>query len=76
MVSNSVTDFFFSVESLTLTKNDHITIRQRVKIIKTYYKKRDSVTGTYRVLIGYFMISYDLHIPPTTQAIGKIVKKF
>ena len=30
--------FFFSVESLTLTKMDRLTITQCIKIINTYYK--------------------------------------
>ena len=31
--------FFFAVESVTLTKMDRLTITQRIKIFKTYYKK-------------------------------------
>ena len=34
--------FFLSVESLTLTKMDRLTITQRIKIIKTYCKNGDS----------------------------------
>ena len=45
---------------------DHLIITQRIKIIKTYYKNADSTTATY----------YGFHNRPTTQAIGKIVKKF
>ena len=30
--------FFYSIESLTLTKMDRLIITQRVKMIKTYYK--------------------------------------
>ena len=41
---------FFSVESLTLTKMDRLTILQRIKIIKTYYKNDDSVTAKYSAL--------------------------
>ena len=51
---------------------DRLTITQRIKIIKTYYKNGDSVTATYHALRG----DYGLHNRPTTQAIGKIVKKF
>ena len=51
---------------------DRLTIAQRIKIIKTYYKNGDSATATYRALRG----EYDLHNRPTTRAIGKIVKKF
>ena len=64
--------FFFSVESLTKTKIDRLTIIKRIKIIKTYYKNGDSGTAMYRVLIG----DYGLHNHPTTHAVGKIVKKF
>ena len=65
------TNFFFSVESLTLT-NDRLTITKRIKIIKTYYKNGNSATVTYRALRG----DYGLHNRPTPQAIGKIVEKF
>ena len=51
---------------------DRLTITQRIKIIKTYYKNGDSATATHHALIG----DYGLHNRPTTQAIGKIVKKF
>ena len=64
--------FKFSVESLTLTKMDRLTIKQRMKMIKTYYKNGDSAKATYRALRG----DYGLHNRPTTQIIGKIVKKF
>ena len=51
---------------------DRLTIIQRnIKIIKTY-KNCDSATVTYRALKGH----YGLYNHPTTQAIGKIVKKF
>ena len=63
---------FFSAESLTLTKIDCLIISQRIKIIKTYYKKCDSATATYRALRG----DYDVHNRLSTQAIGKIVTKF
>ena len=64
--------FFFSVESLTLTKMDRLTITQCIKVIKTYYKSGDSAAATYRAL-RYF----GLHNRPTIkQAIDKIVKKF
>ena len=42
----------FSVESLTLTKMDRLTIKQRIKMIKTFYKNSDSITATYRALRG------------------------
>ena len=65
--------FVFSVESLTLMKIDHfLTITQGIKIFKTYYKNGDYATATYRALRG----DYGLHNHPTTQAIGKIAKKF
>ena len=64
--------FSFQLKVLTLTKIDRLTITQRIKIIKTYYKNGDSATATYRALRG----DYGLHNRPTTQAIGKIVKKF
>ena len=51
---------------------DRLTITQRRKIIKTYYKQGGSATATYGALRG----DYSLHNRPTTQAIGKIVKKF
>ena len=49
-----------------------LTITQRIKIIKTYYKNYDSATAMYRALRG----DYGLHSRLTTQAIGKIVKKY
>ena len=48
---------------------DRLTITQRIKISKTYYKNGDSTTATYRG-------DYGLNNRLTTQAIGKIVKKF
>ena len=36
---------------------DRLTITQRIKIIKTYYKNGDSATATYRALRG----DYGLH---------------
>ena len=51
---------------------DRLTITQRIKIIKTYYKNGVSAIATYRALRG----GYGLHNRPTTQAIAKIVKKF
>ena len=48
---------------------DRVTTIQRIKMIKTY-KNGDS--ATYRALRG----DYGFHNHPTTQAIGKIVKKF
>ena len=51
---------------------DRLTITQRIKIIKTYYKNGDSAPATYCPLRG----DYGLHNRPTTQAFGKIVKKF
>ena len=51
---------------------DRLTKTQSIKMIKTYYITGDSATVTYRALRG----DYGLHNRPTTQAIGKIVKKF
>ena len=51
---------------------DSLTSTQRIKIIKTYYKKYDSATAMYCALRG----DYDLHNRPTMQAIVKIMKKF
>ena len=51
---------------------DSLTNIQRLKISKTYYKNGNSVTASYRALRE----DYGLHIRPTMQAIGKIVKKF
>ena len=51
---------------------DRLTITQRIKMIKTYYKNSDSATATYRDLRG----DYGLHNRSTMQAIEKIVKKF
>ena len=64
--------FYFSVESVTLTKIDRLAIIQRIKIIKTYYKNNDSASVTYLALRR----DYGLHNRPATQAIGKIMKKF
>ena len=50
---------------------DRLTISQRIKILKTYYKNDDSATATYCALRE----DYGLHHHSTTQAIGKIVKK-
>ena len=47
---------------------NHLTITQRIKMIKTNQKSVDSTTASYRALRGDY--------GPTTQAIGKIVKKF
>ena len=63
---------FFSVESLTFMKLNRLAIIKGIKIIKTYYKNGDSAIATYRALTG----DYGLHYRRTTQAIGKIVKKF
>ena len=64
--------FFFSANSLTLTEIHRLTITQRIKIIKTYYKNCDSAIVIYRARRG----DYGLHNRPITQAIGKIVMKF
>ena len=64
--------FFFSVESLTLTKIDRLTITQRIEILKTCYKNGDSALATYCAFRG----DYGLHNRTTKQVIGKIVKKF
>ena len=52
---------------------DCLNITQSIKIIKTYYKKGDSGTATYRALRGGYGLYNRLY---NTQAIGKIVKKF
>ena len=49
-----------------------LTITQRIKIIKTYSKNSDSATAKYHALGE----DYGLHNRSTTQAIGKILKKF
>ena len=49
--------FFFSIESLTFTKTDCLTITQRIKIIKTCYKNGDSAPATYCAVRG----DYGLH---------------
>ena len=46
---------------------DRLTIIQRIKIIKTYYKSGDFITATYRALRG----DYSLHNRLSTQGIGK-----
>ena len=51
---------------------DPLTITQRIKVIKIYYKNGDSAAATYYALRE----DYDLYNRPTTQAIVKIVKKF
>ena len=51
---------------------DHLTITQCIKIIKTAYKNGDSATVKYGALRG----DYGLHNRLTTQANGKIMKKF
>ena len=43
-------------------KMDRLTVTQRIKITKTYYKNGDSATATYRALGG----DYGLHNRPTT----------
>ena len=53
--------FFCSVESLTLSEMDHLTITQRIKMIKTYYKNGNSATATYRALRS----DYGLYNRPT-----------
>ena len=49
-----------------------LTITQRIKMIRTYYKNGDSATATYRDIRG----DYGLLNRSTTQAIGRIVKIF
>ena len=51
---------------------DRLTFIQRIKIIKICYKNDDSATAMYSALRG----DYGLRNRPTTQAIGKIAKKF
>ena len=71
IISCETNFFFFSVENLTLPKMNRITITQRMKMIKTYYKNCDSAAATYRALRGDF----GLCNRPITPAIGKILKK-
>ena len=52
-----------------MTKIDRLTTH---KNLKSYYKNGYSAVATYRTLRG----DYGLYNCPTTQAIGKIVKKF
>ena len=47
---------------------DRLTITQRIKVIKIYYKNGDPATATSRDLRG----DYGLNNCITTQAIGKI----
>ena len=47
-----------------------LTNTQRIKIMKTYYKKLWFATATYRALRGDYGL---LIVRPTTQAIDKIV---
>jgi len=51
---------------------DRLTIADRVKIVKTYYKNDDSPAATFRALRGDF----GRFNRPTQQAVCKIVKKF
>ena len=50
---------------------NRLTITQRIKIIKSYYKNGNSATVTYRALRR----DLGLQNHPTTQAIGKSVEK-
>ena len=61
--------FFILIEILILMKMDYLTITQRIKMIKTYYKNDDFDTATYRALSG-------IYNRPTIQAIGKIMMNF
>ena len=47
---------------------DGLTVTQRIRMIKTYYKNGGSETATYRALRG----DYGLHNRPTSQAITNI----
>ena len=47
---------------------DRLSIKQRIKIIKTYYKYGDSATAMYRALRG----DYDLHNRPTSKQLEKL----
>ena len=51
---------------------NHLTITQRIKIIKTYHKNGDSATATYCALRG----DYGLHNRLATQAISHIMAYF
>ena len=65
---SSEINFFFSVESLTLSKVDRITIIRYMTIIKTSHKNSDSSTATFSALRG----GYRLHNRPTTQETGVV----
>lgn len=51
---------------------EHLTIDQRVKIIKSYYKNSDSAVSTFRALRA----DYGRHNRPTKQTILNTVNKF
>ena len=51
---------------------DRLTITERIKIIKTYYKNDDFATAMYCALRR----DYGLHNRLATQAIGKIADEF
>ena len=61
---------FFSFH-LKVYHRRNLTIKQRIKIIKTYYGNGDSAPAP-RALRG----DYGLQNRPTSQPIGKIVMKF
>ncbi|XP_055921798.1 uncharacterized protein LOC129952888 [Eupeodes corollae] len=60
------------VESLKFRKMDRLTISKGIQMVKAYYKNDHPATATYRAFKG----DYVSHIRPTTQVVGKIVKKF
>lgn len=51
---------------------DRLTVEERVKIIKFYYKNDDSAVSTFRALRA----DYGRHNRPTEQTILNTVKKF
>ena len=61
----------FTLDTILLTSH-RLTIIQRTKMIKTYYKNGDSAIATHCALRG----DYGFHNRPTLQAIGKLMKRF
>ena len=57
--------FLFSWKS-DIDENESLTVTQRIKMIKMYYKNRDYDTVIYRALRR----DYNLQNSPSTQAIG------
>ena len=71
-LSCEINFFLFSWKYDIDETGNRLTITQRIKITKTYYKNGDSATGSYRALRW----DYGLYNRLAAQAIGKIGKKF